>query len=104
MLLAPWSTEIWVSPRLTYSSAVDQSTDFQAPPCLSIGAVSRSIPLSASYEKRSRSAIQHSLTSSFSSGTTRNTALFFTCTMRFEPVLSWGLTLLRRESSQVRAL
>jgi hypothetical protein len=59
---------------------------------------------SASYEKRSRSAIQHSLTASFSSGTTRMTLCALTCTIRLAPVLSCGLMLLRRDSSQVRAL
>ena len=62
------------SGRATRSRARSvQSTLFHSPPCLIIGAVSRSGEFKASYEKRSRSAIQHSLTSSFSSGTTRIT-------------------------------
>src|SRR3569832_1120741 len=86
-------------PFATYSSAVCQSTVFHSPPCLSIGAVRRLSSFSASYEKRSRSASQHSLTSSFSNGSTRRTLLFLTCTMKFAPVLSYGLTDLRRDSS-----
>ena len=74
-----------------------------SPPCLIIGAVSRSALPSASYEKRSLSEIQHSLTASFSSGSTRMTRPFFTCTMRLLPSASCGDTDLRRESSQVRA-
>ena len=88
----------------TYSSAVVQSVACHSPFCLTIGCVSRSSLFTDSYEKRSRSAIQHSLTSSFSSGTTRITRFDLTWTIRLAPVLSCGLTLLRRESSQVRAL
>ena len=100
----PFSVLICFRPLATYSSAVVQSTGFHSPPCLSIGVVRRSSLFSASYEKRSRSAIQHSLTASFSSGTTRSTSLFLTWTIRLAPVESCGLTLLRRDSSQVRAL
>ncbi len=101
---APCSAWICLKPLATYSSAVCQSTACHWPPCLIIGCVRRSSPFSASYEKRSRSAIQHSLTSSFSSGTTRITWLLLTWTIRLAPVESCGLTDLRRDSSQVRAL
>ncbi|MNV60462.1 hypothetical protein D3C71_1529240 [compost metagenome] len=78
MLLAPWSFLMFFKPLATYSSAVCQSTCLHTPPCLSIGWVRRSSLLSDSYEKRSRSAIQHSLTASFSNGTTRMTLWFLT--------------------------
>lgn len=91
-------------PFATYSSAVCQSVSIHWPPCFSIGFVRRSVLLSASYEKRSLSEIQHSLIASFSNGSTRITRLFFTCTTRFAPTESCGLTDLRRDSSQVRAL
>jgi hypothetical protein len=77
---------------------------FHAPPWRIIGVVRRSAPLKASYENRSRSASQHSLTSSFSSGTTRITCAPLTWTIRLAPVESCGLTLFLRDSSQVRAL
>ena len=80
------------------------TTVFHSPPWRIIGTVSRSAVLSASYEKRSRSASQHSLTSSFSSGRTRTTCAPLTWTIRLAPVESCGLTPLRRESSQARAL
>ncbi len=91
------------SPWATKSSAVFQSTVIHSPPCLIIGAVRRSSLPSASYEKRSLSEIQHSLTASFSSGSTRMTWSFITCTMRLLPSASCGDTDLRRESSHVRA-
>ena len=87
----------------TKSSAVFQSTVIHSPPCLIIGAVNRSALASASYENRSLSEIQHSLIASFSSGSTRMTWSFFTCTMRLLPSASCGDTDLRRESSHVRA-
>ena len=46
---------------------------------------------------------QHSLTASFSSGSTRITRSCLTCTTRLEPRPQCGLTDLRRVSSQVRA-
>jgi hypothetical protein len=87
-----------------YSSAVCQSVSCHWPPCLISGAVRRSALSSASYEKRSLSEIQHSLIASFSSGSTRMTLPPLTWTIRFEPSESCGLTDLRRDSSQVRAL
>ena len=92
-----------ITPRATTSSAVGQSTAFHSPPCLTIGVVSRSGELSDSYEKRSLSEIQHSLTASFSSGSTRITRSPFTCTTRLLPSESCGATDLRRASSHVRA-
>ena len=71
---------------------------------MSSGCTSRVSEFKASYEKRSLSEIQHSLIASFSSGSTRSTRLPLTCTIRFEPRLSCGLTDLRRVSSQVRAV
>jgi hypothetical protein len=91
-------------PSATYCKAVGQSTTRHASPWRICGCVKRRSLLKASYEKRSRSAIQHSLTASFSIGTTRSTWLPLTCTIKLAPTLSCGLTLLRRESSQVRAL
>ncbi len=96
-----WTTS--ARPFATYSSAVGQSTVFHSPPCFSIGCVRRSGVLSASYEKRSLSEIQHSLTASFSRGSTRITRSFLTCTTRLLPRPSCGDTLLRRASSHVRA-
>jgi hypothetical protein len=89
--------------RGTASIASRQSTSCQRPSRLTIGAVRRSGEFSASYEKRSRSASQHSLTASFSSGSTRMTRFWITCTTRFAPTPSCGETDLRRPSSQVRA-
>jgi hypothetical protein len=91
------------SPAATASIASRQSTSCQRPSRFSIGAVRRSGELSASYEKRSRSDSQHSLTASFSSGSTRMTRFWITCTTRFAPTPSCGETDLRRPSSQVRA-
>src|SRR3990167_8841273 len=104
MEAAPWLALISSKPLATYSNAVCQSTFVHFPPCFSMGVVKRSSLFSASYEKRSRSAIQHSLMSSFSKGTTRITLLPLTCTIKLEPVESWGLTDLRRDNSHVRAL
>ncbi|MNQ81684.1 hypothetical protein D3C85_967160 [compost metagenome] len=104
MASAPCSCLMFFRPCATYSSAVCQSTSFHSLPCFSIGEVRRSALSSASYEKRSLSEIQHSLTASFSSGSTRLTLPAFTCTIRFEPRPSCGLTDLRRDSSHVRAL
>ena len=104
MACAPCSARICVRLRATYSSAVVQSTGVHSPACLIIGVVSRSALLRPRYEKRSRSASQQSLTAAFSSGSTRMTWWFLTCTIRLAPVLSCGLTLFLRDSSQVRAL
>ena len=100
---APCLSTTSETPLATNSSAVCQSTFLHSPFCFTIGETRRSSLFSASYEKRSRSAIQHSLTGSFSSGSTRSTRLFFTCTIRLLPRLSCGDTLLRRDSSQLRA-
>ncbi|MOA11720.1 hypothetical protein D3C78_1316750 [compost metagenome] len=48
MAFAPWSCLICCKPLATYSRAVCQSTSFHSPPCLSMGRVRRSSPLSAS--------------------------------------------------------
>ena len=68
---APCSALICFRPLATYSSAVvPVDCPATAPPCLSIGCGQALVGCSAPRsEKRSRSAIQHSLTSSFSSGT-----------------------------------
>jgi len=80
-----------------------QSTSRQCPASFSIaaGAAPR---VEALVEKRSRSESQHSFSSSFSSGSTRITRFCLTCTMRFEPRLSCGLTDFRPRSSQFRAV
>ena len=104
MASAPCCLLMFCKPRATYSNAVCQSVVCHLPPCFNIGAVKRSELFKPSYEKRSRSDNQHSLTASFSKGTTRITVEPFTCTTKFAPRLSCGLTDLRRESSHVRAL
>ncbi len=79
---------------------------FHSPPCLSIGrgqalgAVQRLVGEAVACRQ-----IQHSLTASFSSGSTRMTLLLLTWTIRFAPrrVVRADADL-RRDSSQVRAL
>ena len=92
----PWATA-WSA------SAQEASCHLPSAPLI-MGADRRSSLFRPSYEKRSRSLIQHSLTASSSNGTTRMTRSPLTWMTRLAPRLSCGLTERRRASSQVRAL
>ena len=105
---------IWPAPKLSRTrdrpwatawsaSAQEASCHLPSAPLI-MGADRRSSLFRPSYEKRSRSLIQHSLTASSSNGTTRMTRSPLTWMTRLAPRLSCGLTERRRASSQVRAL